>query len=86
MWPVTSGLLPVAGRAAGPALGERKRWSDKIYPGMSANYWIYSNAGVDPTRPSPLMVWQDGEAIAGSLDPWSGCDCRSSPTTWCTRS
>ncbi|MFN7939433.1 MAG: alpha/beta hydrolase-fold protein [Bryobacteraceae bacterium] len=40
----------------------------KIYPGMKANYWVYVNAGADVQRGAPLMVWQDGETIAGNAD------------------
>ena len=40
----------------------------KIYPGMSANYWVYVNPGADLTRGAPLMVWQDGETIVGNAD------------------
>jgi enterochelin esterase family protein len=45
-----------------------KTLTSKIYPGMSANYWVYVNPGVDTTRGAPLMVWQDGETIAGNQD------------------
>ncbi len=58
---------PLAGVPRGK-LSERKTLPSKIYPGMSANYWIYANPGVDPARPAPLMVWQDGETIAGNPD------------------
>jgi hypothetical protein len=47
---------------------EMKTLTSKIYAGMSANYWVYVNAGVDTTRGAPLMVWQDGETIVGNQD------------------
>jgi enterochelin esterase family protein len=49
-------------------LGEMKTLVSKVYPGMSANYWVYVNPGADTTRGTPLMVWQDGQTIVGNLD------------------
>jgi enterochelin esterase family protein len=40
----------------------------KVYPGMSANYWVYVNPGADVQRGAPVMVWQDGETIIGNPD------------------
>jgi enterochelin esterase-like enzyme len=58
---------PLPGAARGK-LSDMKILQSKVYPGMSANYWIYTNAGVDPSRPAALMVWQDGETIVGNND------------------
>jgi enterochelin esterase family protein len=49
-------------------LSEMKTLTSSIYPGMSANYWVYVNAGADLTNGAPLMVWQDGETIVGNQD------------------
>lgn len=49
-------------------LSEMKTHASKIYPGMTANYWVYVNAGADTTNGAPLMVWQDGETIVGNAD------------------
>ena len=49
-------------------LSEMKTIASKIYPGMTANYWVYVNPGADTTRGAPLMVWQDGETIVGNQD------------------
>jgi enterochelin esterase family protein len=49
-------------------LSAMKTLQSKIYPGMSANYWVYVNAGADLTNGAPLMVWQDGETIVGNQD------------------
>lgn len=49
-------------------LSERKTLVSKIYPGMSANYWVYVNPGADLVNGAPLMVWQDGETIVGNQD------------------
>ena len=48
-------------------LSEKRTLTSKIYPGMTANYWVYTNAGID-TAGAPLMVWQDGETIVGNQD------------------
>jgi enterochelin esterase family protein len=58
---------PIPGVARG-RLSEMKTLSSKIYPGMTANYWVYVNPGADTTRGAPLMVWQDGETIVGNQD------------------
>jgi enterochelin esterase family protein len=58
---------PLSGVRPG-VLSERKTHTSKIYPGMTANYWIYANAGVDPSQAAPLMIWQDGETIIGNND------------------
>jgi enterochelin esterase-like enzyme len=46
-------------------LSERKTIASKTYPGSTANYWVYASPGVDPSRPAPLMVWQDGQGLVG---------------------
>jgi enterochelin esterase family protein len=58
---------PLPGVARGK-LSERRTLISKIYPGMTANYWVYVNPGVDTVKGAPLMVWQDGETIVGNLD------------------
>ena len=58
---------PISGVPRG-TLSEMKTLASKIYPGMSANYWVYVNPGADTTRGAPLMVWQDGETIVGNQD------------------
>ena len=58
---------PLEGVAPG-TLSAKKTLASKVYPGMSANYWVYVNAGADTARGAPLMVWQDGETIAGNQD------------------
>lgn len=49
-------------------MSERKTMPSKVYPNMTANHWIYAPPGVDPSRPSPVMVWQDGESMTGARD------------------
>ena len=58
---------PLPGVARGK-LSEMKTLASKIYPGMTANYWVYVNPGADLVRGAPLMVWQDGETIVGNQD------------------
>lgn len=59
---------PQPGVAPGK-LSEKKTLTSKVYPGMTANYWVYTNAGVDTSaNGAPLMVWQDGETIIGNQD------------------
>jgi enterochelin esterase family protein len=49
-------------------MSEKKTLTSKVYPGMSANYWVYVNAGADTQGGAPVMVWQDGETIVGNAD------------------
>ena len=49
-------------------LSGRKTLTSKIYPGMTSNYWVYTNPGIDTVNGAPLMVWQDGETIVGNQD------------------
>ena len=49
-------------------LSGRKTLTSQIYPGMIANYWVYTNAGADTVNGAALMVWQDGETIIGNQD------------------
>ncbi len=58
---------PLPGAARGK-LSEMRTLKSKIYPGMTANYWVYMNPGPDMERGAPLMVWQDGETIVGNAD------------------
>ncbi len=56
---------PRAGVPRG-TMSEKKTMASKIYPNMTANHWVYASPGVDPSRPSPVMVWQDGESMTGA--------------------
>jgi enterochelin esterase family protein len=53
---------PKPGIAKG-TLSEKKTITSRIYNGATADYWIYASPGVDPARPSALMVWQDGQGL-----------------------
>ena len=58
---------PKGGVARG-TMSARRTLESRIYPGMSANYWVYVNPGVDLEKGAPLMVWQDGETLVGNAD------------------
>jgi enterochelin esterase-like enzyme len=58
---------PQPGVARG-TLSEMKTLKSTVYPGMSANYWVYVNPGADQVNGAPLMIWQDGETIVGNQD------------------
>lgn len=47
-------------------LSEKHTIASKIYDGSTADYWVYVSPGVDPARPAPLMVWQDGQGLVNS--------------------
>jgi len=44
-------------------VSEKKVINSKVYPGATADYWVYASPGVDPAKPSALMVWQDGQGL-----------------------
>lgn len=69
---------PRPGVPAG-TLSEKHTISSKIYEGSTADYWVYVSPGVDPSRPAPLMVWQDGQGLIGEIFP--GCTCSPSRKT-----
>ncbi len=46
---------------------EKRGIVSKIYDGMKSDYWVYASPGVDPSVPSPLMVWQDGQGLVGDF-------------------
>ncbi len=46
-------------------LSDKQTIVSKIYDGMTADYWVYASAGVDPAVPAALMVWQDGQGLIG---------------------
>jgi enterochelin esterase family protein len=41
-------------------LTEQLTLLSQVYRGWKISYWIYASPGVDPSIPSPVMVWQDG--------------------------
>ncbi len=35
----------------------------EIYPGTQHTYWVYVPAQYDPAKPTPLMIFNDGQAM-----------------------
>ena len=47
----------------GVPLGEVRHGTfdqSKIFPGTTRDYWVYVPNGLDPARPAPVMIFQDG--------------------------
>jgi len=42
-------------------LSEKAVFTSKIYDGMQSDYWVYTPAQYDPSKPAALMVWNDGQ-------------------------
>ena len=46
-------------------------WStSKIYPGTTRDYWIYVPAQYDASKPTPVMIFQDGGGYVNEKGPW----------------
>ena len=41
-------------------LSEELFHESDTYRGWKVSYWVYASPGVDPSKPSAVMVWQDG--------------------------
>lgn len=39
--------------------------ASKVYPNSTRNYWVYTPAQYDKTKPACLMIFQDGHAFLG---------------------
>ena len=50
-------------------LTEKMEHTSNIYPGMKSNWWIYVPAQYNPAKPSPVMIWQDGEVLVNREEP-----------------
>jgi hypothetical protein len=46
-------------------LSEKMVHTSKIYEGMESEWWIYVPAQYDAAKPAALMVWHDGQGMAG---------------------
>lgn len=66
-------------------LSEKRTLKSAVYPGMTANYWVYANPGIDTVNGAPLMVWQDGKQ-SSAIRICFGFGFRSSPITSSQRS
>ncbi len=66
-----AGYGPASRERAGAARGtisDKRTIASRIYPGVSNDYWVYANAGIDGVRGAPVMVWQDGARYVGAED------------------
>lgn len=50
-------------------LSKKLTLANKIYPGMTTDFWIYVPAAYTPDKPAALMVWQDGEKLVARDGP-----------------
>lgn len=67
-FPVYTPLSYPDPRARPGVLSERRTLVSEIYDGAEVEYWTYTNAGADPDRGAPLMVWLDGRGYLGAGD------------------
>jgi enterochelin esterase-like enzyme len=58
------GSYPISGAAHG-TLSERRTVTSATYGGAVANYWVYTNPGIDTERGAPVMIWLDGQNYVG---------------------
>lgn|GEM_PF-2993073 len=65
-----AGYTPMScdiGSPAGQLIGPIEVTS-AAFGGAVTRVWLYVCAGVDPSQPSPFMVWLDGQEFLGALD------------------
>jgi enterochelin esterase-like enzyme len=58
------GSYPIPDAAHG-TLSERRTITSQVYGGAVANYWVYTNPGIDTERGAPVMIWLDGQNYVG---------------------
>jgi gluconolactonase len=68
-WPAVRGQTPAAPQGAAPkppAAASHPRVTrgefgqSQVYPGTWREYWVYVPENLDPAKPAPVMVFQDG--------------------------
>ncbi|MCC7366801.1 MAG: esterase [Chloroflexi bacterium] len=57
---------PLPGAPHG-TLSDKRTVTSRIYGGATADYWIYTNPGIDTARGAPVTVWLDGRSHVGSF-------------------
>jgi sugar lactone lactonase YvrE/enterochelin esterase-like enzyme len=45
-------------------------WTSKVFPGTVRNYWVYTPAEYDGSKPACLMVFQDGGGYVSENGSW----------------
>jgi enterochelin esterase-like enzyme/sugar lactone lactonase YvrE len=45
-------------------------WTSRIFPGTVRDYWVYVPRQYDPSRPAPVMVFQDGANYINKDGSW----------------
>ncbi len=60
---------PHPGVPRGQVLGP-ETLSSQVFPHTTRHYWVYVPAQYDPSRPTCLMVFQDGHAFVGLTGPY----------------
>lgn len=63
----TPASYPTEGAPRG-SLSKKRTITSQIYGGAQADYWLYTNPGIDTARGAPLMVWMDGQNCVGPRD------------------
>src|SRR5689334_3048867 len=62
------GSYPIPAAAHG-TLSERRIITSQVYGGAVANYWVYTNPGIESEigsgRGAPVMIWLDGQNYVG---------------------
>ncbi len=64
---------PASSRQSGVPSGSVTKFTwdaSEIYPGTIRDYWVYVPAQYDEDRPSPVMVFQDGENFIRDKGDW----------------
>ncbi len=44
-------------------LSEKVVHTSKIYPGLKSDYWVWTPAQYDASKPAAVMIWQDGQGL-----------------------
>src|SRR6266478_1265676 len=48
----------------------QEKWTSKIYPGTTRDFWVYVPAQYDGSKPAALMVFQDGGGYVSETGGW----------------
>lgn len=45
-------------------------WTSQIFPGTVRNYWVYTPAQLEKSKPAPVMIFQDGAGFVKEDGAW----------------